>query len=82
MAEAKLTSALDGFPLYVKLFAYFGAPMVFASYFMMKDAGYIGAGANAHAVMIQQQAAMTTVLQRVCVRLSTTPADRDGCLDG
>ncbi len=76
MAEpAKLNNVLNGMPVWVKMFSYFGAPMLFASYFMMKDAGYIGVKAD-HS----DHVAMTQVLERICVRLSDTPGERSDCM--
>ena len=68
-------STLDSMPSWVKVFAYFGAPMIFASYFMLKDAGYIGTK-NDHS----DHVAMTQVLERICVRLSDTPGERSDCM--
>ena len=76
MAEqVKLNNVLNGMPTWVKVFAYFGAPMIFASYFAMKDAGYIGVKSD-H----DEHVAMTQVLERICVRLSDTPSERSECM--
>ena len=71
----KLNNVLNGMPSWVKVFAYFGAPMLFAMYFAAKDAGYIGA-----TTMHAEHRAIVQVLERLCVRTSTTNTERSECL--
>ena len=68
-------SPLDSMPGWVKAFVWFGAPMIFATYFALKDVGYIGTNGvqREHRVMI-------SVLERICVRLSDTDHDRSDCM--